>query len=64
MIFSFHEGLHVALWRLRGGGGEGGFGDGPGLERGGGGGGGGGGRVEKTRGAKQLNDFERSLWKS
>ena len=34
MIFSFHEGLHVSLWRLRGGGG-----DGPGLERGGGGGG-------------------------
>ena len=25
---------------------------------------GGGGRVEKTRGAKQLNDFERGLWKS
>ena len=38
MIFSFHEGLHVALWRLReGGGGGGGIGDGPGLERGGGG---------------------------
>ena len=55
-ICSFLEGLHVSSWRLRGGGG-GGVRDGPGLEGGGGG-------MEKTRGAKQLDDFQRSLWKS